>query len=151
MPTRTTIFATNDNVTANDLNSLAGAWNSYTPQVDQGASTNIAKTVTYAKYLQFGKFIVGSLRLSMTGTGTAGSTITVTTPVTTYTTGLTVGTGFYNDNGTNYYPAMAALESYSKFHLIRLDAPFNGQIGYDPNLAVANGDIIQFTFMYEAA
>ena len=80
MPVRTTIVATNDLIDANLLNAVYGAWNAYTPTVSQGATTDIAKTVTYAKYRQAGKTVDGQVSLVVTGSGTAGFAVQVTLP-----------------------------------------------------------------------
>jgi hypothetical protein len=152
MPTRTTIFATNDNVTANDLNALAGAWNSYTPQVDQGVSTNIAKTVTYAKYLQFGKRVEVQGRLELTAAGTSGSPVTVSLPVTAAGAQFyVVGAGSVDDASVSAYGAVVELHSTTRLAFFRTDAPSTSRIGADPAFALASGDIVSFTVVYEAA
>lgn len=70
MPTRTTIFATNDNVSANDLNGLAGAWNSYTPTLGGFTKGNGS---TVGKYLQFGKLVIFRAYFSFGSTSAAAS------------------------------------------------------------------------------
>ena len=136
------------------LAALAGAWNSYTPTVDQGASTNIAKTVNYAKYLQFGKLVICQVSLSMTGAGTSGAWISVTLPATAATSALIVGSGRYVDTSGSYYTATAYTLSTTKVVLI-VDATTTTTgtkaIGEDPAIAVASGDAFQFSVIYEAA
>ena len=148
MPVRTTTFGT-ETLTANDLNSLAGAWNSYTPTLAQGASSNIAKTITYAKYLQFGKLVICQIYLVATGAGTAGSDITVTLPVTAARSGGMIGTGAYVDAGFTVYAAIAVFASTTTVTLQRNES--GAGIGTDPNIAVASGDSFQCTLLYEAA
>ena len=70
MSTRTSIFATNDNVTAADLNALAGASNTYTPTVG-GGWTKGNGTVA-GKYLQFGKLIAFEAVFTYGSTSTYG-------------------------------------------------------------------------------
>ena len=55
MPTRTTIIATNDVIDANLLNSLAGAWNPYTPTMSGFTPGN---GTAEGSYLQFGKLVL---------------------------------------------------------------------------------------------
>lgn len=57
-----------------------GAWTNWTPVVNQGATTNIAKTVNRARYKERGKTVKFEFRLTMTGTGTANEKVTLTTP-----------------------------------------------------------------------
>lgn len=153
MPTRTTTFATNDVLTANDLNSLAGAWNSYTPTLTQ--SSAVTKTVTYAKYLQFGKLIIVQVELVATGAGTAGSAITVSLPVTaarSATAKPVIGSGFVNDLGTKLYPGPTALLTTTTVQIFRGDGTTTGgALGSDPSFALASGDSINLAAMYEAA
>lgn len=133
------------------LIALGGAWNSYTPTLAQGASTDISKTVTRAAYLQFGKLLIVQLSLAVTAAGTAGSAITATLPVTAAGSGYIVGSGMYYDTGSAFYPALASLNSATKVALYRTDAGYSGAIGADPNIAVASGDSFQAFMVYEAA
>ena len=48
-------------------------WVSYTPQIDQGASANIAKTVNYAKYLRVGNLVMVQLNVTFTAGGTGSN------------------------------------------------------------------------------
>ena len=134
-----------------NLKAIGDAWTSYTPTLAQGASTNIAKTVTYAKYVAAGKLIICQVRLAPTAAGTAGSPITITLPVTAATSALIVGSGAYSDTGTNLYASVAWLTSTTTLELRRTDQAYTAGIGADPNIAVASGDAFRASFMYEAA
>jgi hypothetical protein len=125
----------------------------WTPRVDQGATTSIANTVAAARYWPYGALVFFELELSMTGAGTAGSGIDISTPVASAGT-YCLATGDYNDASTsNHYPISAYLWttlSPNNFTLIRIDALRNGgsAFGADPNLAIASGDTISLTGMF---
>lgn len=130
---------------------------STTPTLAQGASTNITKTVTYAKYAVESTGVVNFwAELSATAAGTAGSAITVSLPVTAHTdaVGQVVGGGFYNDGGTQYQ-AIAYLASATTVALLSTHGTASSStddpIGVNPNIAVASGDIINLAISYEAA
>lgn len=118
----------------------------WTPVVTQSGA--VTKTVTYAKYVQFGKFVMAQCLLAITGSGTTANDISITVPVTAATSGafLTVG------EGTTVISAAAnmksvALTSTSVVKFIDSAAPLYS--GW--NVGLANGDVLSFTIMYEAA
>lgn len=150
MTTKTGTFTTGDLITANDLNALAGPWNSYTPTLKQGATT-VSKTVTRARYCQFGKLVWGVVRLVVTGTGSSGSPITVSLPVTAAASGTPVGTATINDYGANAYSPIAHLDSTTTVAFRRTDTLHSLYFGAEPAMALAANDEISFEFHYEAA
>jgi len=115
MPTRTTTFATNDNVTANDLNALAGAWSSYTPTLGGFTAGNGTGT---GKYLQFGKLVIFRATFTFGSTTVAASAYpTLTLPVTAAAAGFQdIGGAFGDASGTNYQ-AIAHLPTTSTVSL----------------------------------
>ena len=128
-----------------------GAWTDYTPTLAQGATGNISKTIQYARYLQIGKLVVVTVRLDITGAGTANNGITVSLPVTAYgTNNNAFGSGRYNDGGV-VYQCVVSQASSTTAYLVRADVTSAGSVGTDPNIATANGDSLQFTLTYEAA
>ena len=137
------------NAIGENLLTVGGAWTSYTPTLAQGGSTNIAKTVTYAKYLDAGAFTVLRVSLTATAAGTTNNAITITLPTTAATASLFVGTGWYDDAGVAYR-ALSFLNSTTTLSLFRTDSTAGGQIGVNPNIAVANGDVIFFDAVYES-
>lgn len=160
MPTRTTTFATGDVLTASDVNSLAGAWNGgWTPVVDQGATTGIANTANTALYLQFGKLVIAKLQVTLSAAGTAGSAVLVGLPVTPAgAAGLPIGLdgAVYDVSASLSYPCRIEIASTSgagKLRFRRVDATTAaaGYWGVDPNVALASGDILYATVLYEAA
>lgn len=133
---------------------LFAAWTSYTPQIDQGATTNITKTVSYARYLKVGRLAIVQFRLDVTGSGTAGSAVTVTlpsavVPVGAGASGNTFGFCQIYDSSTaiNYggqiRPTTTTQMSFSG------DWSAANFWGVAPNLAVANADQIHGTLICE--
>jgi len=136
-----------------------GAWTSYTPTVGQGATGNIAKTVTRAKYTQIGKTVFVSMKLAITGTGTASSAVSVTLPVTASVAGgnqILDGTGYIYDNSALFlYTGVPSLISTTAFSLFPTTEPV-GLAGLYLGLSVftaalASSDGIDAAFTYEAA
>lgn len=154
--TDTNALKMGDGVTAwNSLVSYiaVGGWTSYTPTFAQGASTNIAKTVNYAKSVKQGRLVTGTVKVSSTATGTAGSGVTISAPYTAATSGIVCGSGFFNDGGTQYQ-AVAYLLTTTTIALLRTDVSdtsTDDPIGLYPNIAVASGDVFSVHFTYEAA
>lgn len=128
-----------------------GPTTTYTPQVDQGVTTNITKTVTFANYWLIGKLVIGFVNLAMTGAGTAGQTVTVSQPVSAARTAGVIGVGSYVDASVATYPSQVIQASGSLMFFTRTDDTSDGVIGANPNFAVANTDAIRFFFMYESA
>jgi hypothetical protein len=131
-----------------------GAWATYTPQVDQGVTTNIAATVVWANYTQIGHMVIAHVRLLITGTGTAGQAVKVKLPVTVLTNVSLFGVGstFIRDLSAGAdYRGVGILGNDSYISFRRGDTTVQSDIGVDPNIAVANGDIIAFGISYEAA
>ena len=87
------------------------------------------------------------------GAGTAGSAITVTSPLTIrgYGNGLEIGVGRFTDLGTANYNAICYADSAGKIELRRTDTTPTGYIGADPNIAAASGDTIRFSVYVEVA
>lgn len=122
-------------------------WVSYTPQLDQGASTNISKTINVAKYQR--RFLTCRVRLSLsiTGSGTAGAAVTVTYPVT--GAGLAsaevIGSGEVNDASVQLYVCSVLDNGGSTFRWRTNGA---GVFGQSPSVAVVSGDLVQAVIEY---
>lgn len=128
----------------------AGTW---TPTVAQGASTNISKTVTEARYVRIGNIVFAWCHLQITGSGTAGSAVSVTLPVTASgaTANSSIGAGSIIDSGTaaNSGPVDVWLQTSATAYFL-----LTGQTarwGQGPNAALASGDSIRFHVMYTVA
>lgn len=130
-----------------------GAWSTYTPTFAQGASTNIAKTVTHARYMRIGRLVKVQVRVAATAAGTSGSAITLSLPVAPLYTGTDVypvGTAYYHDVGVAQYMGVASLNN-STVCMVRTDTTPSNYFGADPSFAVASTDLFAVSFEYEAA
>lgn len=115
----------------------------HTPQIDQGASTNIAKTTSYSQYQQIGSLVWWSFTLSMTGSGSAGSQVTVTTPVTLASTSAILGNAdFYDASTTTHYNGTVYAASSTSIRLF-VDVTTNAAWGANPNVGLASGDVLR--------
>ncbi len=129
---------------------------STTPTLAQGGSSNIAKTISYAKYFAIVGVVTFWAELVATGTGTATNAITISLPITAHAdaVGQVVGGGYYNDGGTQYQ-AVAYLASATTVALLSTHGTASSStddpIGVNPDIAVASTDIINLAISYEAA
>jgi hypothetical protein len=135
-----------------------GGWQSYTPGIDQGATTNIAKTVVYAKFSQFGKTMHLRVNLSLTAAGTANSAVTVflPTPAASFVGNDVIGQGFIHDasSGTPNIPCVVILASAGAVYFIDSTQATNvvlGQTGSAFAAALASGDTVTFSATFEIA
>lgn len=151
--TNETATAANFNTHVRDnLNALYGTTTTYTPQVDQGVTTNIAKTTTEARYVQTGRIVDVWVQLAMTAAGTAGSAVTVTLPVTAsgHSNDTPLGAGWiYDVSGVGYYGLTVVQNSTTTVKF------FGGSVGSawggTPSIALASGDKIGFYVRYVVA
>jgi len=131
-----------------------GALTNFTPAITQGGA--VTATVAYARYQRIGRMILGSLFLSVTGSGTASNSIVVTLPVTAITADVTAGSFSLFDTGTGvWHTGSVYLVFTSSMAFIRNasgGATFlmgGGTSGYTDGLVA--GDKIYAMFQYEAA
>lgn len=146
----TTGTATGDAVNKGQLDTAtgAGAWTSWTPTVSQPSS--VTNTNTYSRYVRIGRTIHFVCRLDITGTGTSGSEITVSLPVTAAAGGgLVVGSGIVVDNGTAFYVGVAVTASGTTMQIATYGNV--GYVGANPSFALASGDIVHVYGTYEAS
>jgi len=149
-------FADGDVLTASDINTYlmgeGGAWTSYTPQIDQGASTDIAKTVTYSKYARHGRMITWNFTLDLTAAGTAGAAVSITLPATAASTQGVVGVGWVYDAAPSTLSYVCSIigQSTSIAYFLS-DGVAGSGWGAAPNLALASGDSLRGSITYEAA
>jgi hypothetical protein len=130
---------------------VGGVWSDWTPAVDQNGA--VAATVVFARYTTiWANTIVATTRLNITGAGVAGNAIEVS--------GLPfsgadeadnalIGWGSILDNGTAFYPNVVAFTATGELRFIGWNQ--TGVIGVTPNFALASGDRIRFTVIYERA
>jgi hypothetical protein len=142
-------------LTESDINTYlmgeGGAWTSYTPTIDQGASTNIAKTVNVSSYGRWGRMIVWQFTLTLTASGSAGSGVTLTLPVTAANANGIGGSGRIYDSSA----ATTDLVFWGGFTTSSMvawaDASTGSSWGAAPSIALASSDILVGTVIYQAA
>lgn len=130
---------------------IPGEWISWTPTVSQ--SSNVTFTTVYAKYTRFGKTIVAQAHLSVTGTGSAGTGITVSAPVQmVVSNGPVLGSGFFYDASTNnIYNLTTIASTATNIGFFSDLTGASSLFGTSPSIGAAASDQIRFTAMYEAA
>lgn len=135
-----------------DLAGTTAAWTAWSPTVDQGASTNISKTVTEARSKTSGKTIHGMFRLVLAAAGTAGSPVTVNLPATAFSSvaALLGGGAVYDASTTTWYNAFLRKASTTTAIFVA-DVAADAGWGATPNLALASGDVLVGAFTYEGA
>jgi len=170
-------FVSGQVLTAAELNS-GGAWSDYTPTWTQ--SVAVTKTVNWARYTQFNKWVQGSIKMTASGAGTANNKILVGLPVSASANNFIIGHMNYRDvsssNFTNgFFPAYYESSTTMSFFVGRevvssgvtttQPDPFGGattDLRFGQNytdggnsartgITVAANDIIYIQFAYEAA
>jgi hypothetical protein len=147
----------NTNVRDNSLElaPLFSAWTAWTPTIDQGANLNIAKTVTFGTYVRVGKLVLWHLSIAITGAGAAGSVLVFSYPggIQPRSGVANIGTGWFYDGSTltSYNSQCMPSGLVAQRFGLQGDWSGNGAWGLTPNLAVANGDFLQASGMYETA
>lgn len=147
MATRTTIFATNDVLDADDLNSLAGAWNSYTPTL-VGVTTS---SVT-GRYLQFGKLVVWRAEATVSAAPTGAVSVSLPAAASSTANGSVMGHARLALAAGTYDGAY--IYNTSTTVLVRYWAPSTGllaDLSSSLPAAWASGHTIGLNGIYEAA
>jgi hypothetical protein len=144
-------LADGDYPTASQLNTYAlgegNAWTSWTPTVTQSGSVTV--TNTRSRYARYGRTIIATFNLAVTGTGTTANAIVVSLPVTAAASGSGGGAGKISDTGTAVYVGYWELASTTTVQLVCHNE--TSAAGIDPAFALASGDGINGTIIYEAA
>jgi hypothetical protein len=141
--------------TWSSIGPVSGALTTWTPTVTQSATPTF--TISNAAYTRTGRWIEGYAKLTFTATpGTANNAITIGLPVAAaVTSNFVFGAGNWLDSSASaYYAFFPYITSSTTFQLLQTLAsatPFLGVTGSSNGAAVATGDIIMFTFAYEAA
>lgn len=157
-------FTAGQVLTAAELNG-AGAWQDYTPSWTQSAT--ISKTVNWARYSQFNKIVMGSVKMTATSAGTASNKILVGLPVAASSNNFVMGIYNYVDSGAIILLNNAAFSVfYETSTTVSLgwrsptsnsgwyaetDVRLGQADGTRGSITVASGDVIYIQFMYEAA
>ena len=144
-------------LTAAELNTGL-TYASYTPDWTQSAT--ITKTVNWARYTQFGKMVMGSIKMTATGAGTANNRMIVSLPVSASADNFMIGSAIFIDDSTapdEAYRMFAVYESSTTMSFIvtygagGVDATLRfGNTGAG-GITVASNDVFNINFQYEAA
>jgi hypothetical protein len=130
-----------------------GQWTSYVPTVTQSGS--VSKTVTYSRYLQFGKFVTWGFVIAITGSGTSANAVTLSLPATAVfgSSNRGVGQGGIYDTAPGVsYQGRAVLNSTTTIAFVPSNVTTGGYLGsHTFTAALASGDIIEGQISYEAA
>lgn len=125
---------------------------SYTPTLSQGASTNIAKTVTTAKYIVANGVCEVWIILGPTASGTAGSDVVFTLPVAGAAIGFAgIGSGNIFDSSASTIDAGQWIMLSATTVSLRTSESTVSSWGTTPNIAIANGDGIWAHLRYPIA
>lgn len=164
-------FVSGQVLTAAELNA-AGTWQSYTPTWTQSAT--ITKTTNWARYMEFNKIIVGSVKMTASSAGTANNKILVGLPVSASANNFIIGSIVLTDASSNsklifgpafyessttmaFYPfAEESAQFTNRFvpnsDSVRLGQNFtNSGGGALTGFTIASSDVIYVQFCYEAA
>lgn len=131
------------------------SWTSYTPTWTQSAT--ITKTVNWARYIQIGKLVIGSVQMTATSVGTNNNAIVIGIPVTASTNNYIMGqllvkSGSVLATGVAVYDTQSTLKFYPYGSSYNIEDGFWGLSGGSPTgKTVANNDIFRVQFSYEAA
>lgn len=155
-------------LTAAELNTGL-TYASYTPTFTQ--SVAITKTVDFARYTQFGKLVIGSVKLTASSAGTANNKVLIGLPVTASSNNFLIGNMIVYiaaaQNKYSYTSSAAMFDSSTtmSFSVKNSTGGNAGASGDDKRFGenftlagasvtgytVASGDIIYVNFQYEAA
>jgi len=139
-----------DGTTNLPISDIGKAWSTWTPTVTQTGNVTFTQTAQ-SYYGQIQKVVFASIYLTVTGTGTAGSHVIVSLPVTARTSFVPVGQGFIYDSSTaTNYVVTSVADTTTTAYFFYTNASGNAW-GVAPNVGLANNDQIRIQFMYEAA
>lgn len=135
------------------------AWTSFVPALWQGQA--VSSTQEYSRYLKMGRLVVGNARTMITSPGAGPNhVLTANMPVSSASNQYNViGSGFLQrSNVATNYPFLVSMFASDRFAFI--PASFEGSGFYAStsggtavalNDAVAAGDYLLYSFMYESA
>ena len=129
-----------------------GAWQSYTPTVTQSGSVTV--TNTRSRFARYGRTIHVSVKLTVTGSGTASNAVNISLPVTAASTdAAAAGSGsIFDTSVTVDHRGLPFLNSTTVFAFVPTANTASGALGANGfTAALAVGDVISAGFTYEAA
>lgn len=128
---------------------VVAPWTSYTPALVQTSA--VTKTVTYAKWIQIGKTVMGSVVLVAGAAGVAGAQISSSLPVApayASSSAFAIGSFALVNGGTRQAGAVVTTGGST---VIFQSAGQTNVLGITPSYALASGDVLTFDFHYEVA
>jgi hypothetical protein len=129
-----------------------GAWTSYTPTLKQ-SSTTVTATVDYAKYKQLGKTVFLRVKLTVTGSGSAGGIIGISAPAslvpTTDSLESIYGTFGFLDAGVAYYHGYCAYSSTNNGFVGIAQGGGNAMGANSPSTTASVNDVYMCSVTYE--
>jgi hypothetical protein len=126
-----------------------GTWTTFTPQL-RTASTNVASTNNYGRYIQQGKTIIAQAKVTATAGGTASGAIKLSIPTGTAVNIVdsTIGTFLIKDSGTAYYTGVAGIVEAGYVSGQAYNSVDN--MGANtPAMTIAAGDVVAYSVIYE--
>lgn len=135
--------------------SQLGAWTTWTPTLTQSGA--VTYSATYSTYTRIGTTVIANCQLQVTGGApVANNAVTVTLPVTAVSANAGGGNGFVRDSSASQIAAgVANIESTTTATLIDATQVTNAlRLGVTSAAfaaALASGDLVRFTIIYEAA
>lgn len=147
-----------DVVTAADvttyLSGEGGAWSTWTPAITQSGA--VTATVNHAVYGRWGRLIVASFRLTVTGAGTSSNAVAISLPVTAARSIGSVGTGLIFDTSASLsYTGQCDIASTTTIQYspqgVGVSPNSLGATGSGFTAALAVGDVLTGFLTYEAA
>lgn len=129
-----------------------GALTDWTPTIDQGANTNIAKSSTYAKYSRVGRQVHASFRVVLSGAGATG-TVLISLPVAAAATSniTDIGTFVWISSGAFYHANIAVIGvTANRFQGVQTSTDSNAYFTAGGS-GMAVGSILTGQLSYEAA
>lgn len=116
----------------------------------------VAATINEARYMQQGKEVVAEWDVVVTGTGTTANAITVSLPIPPFFqptgVGRHIGVMFiYRLSATTRYNGNAELQGNTGTVGLSYDQASASLVGVAPAFALAAGDLLRGTAVYEAA
>jgi hypothetical protein len=146
-------FVAGNVLTAAQLNSIGEAWTSYTPVIKGGATT-VTATIQYAKYAQVNKILFVHVEATVTSTGAANGSISVTLPI--QPTGSpgsrsAFGSFLVLKSSVAFYTGVASIFGTPALCYGTAYNSVDNMGAATPALTLQNGDQISFSVCYEVA
>ena len=129
----------------------ASVWQSWTPAITQGVA--VTSTIQEATYkISNSNEVTAVFKITATSAGTGGSAVSVSLPINAAWSAdySSIGNGLiYDSNLTNGYMCSVVLRATSAISFASQNgANLTNYFGAQPNIALANGDIISATITY---